>query len=280
MTTGMITSNYNEILHRKRNEERKHREIYGMDNIEEETTHNKSDFEPKTIGWFTCSNNKFVPEFITPRSRLLATHSSRVRAAQYREELTKQIEEKQRIIAEERERIRLEEMKYERKVEEQRLKMLREYEDEQRFLRKKSDELLKRQEVLNLMPNKKKDTYTSTSPLILLRSPSYLEAREARVMRSPLRIAHHKVSRSLAPELHSIAAQTTNQKQNISAFGASGDLIRHKSDENFDSTSSESSLDLENKPNSEQKDKNNQIFSSELINGAIKTSGNRCLTNI
>jgi hypothetical protein len=31
-----------------------------MDNIEEdieeETTHNKSNFEPKTIGWFTCSN--------------------------------------------------------------------------------------------------------------------------------------------------------------------------------------------------------------------------------
>jgi hypothetical protein len=41
-----------------------------MDNIEEdieeETTHNNSNFEPKTIGWFMCSNNKFVPEFITP----------------------------------------------------------------------------------------------------------------------------------------------------------------------------------------------------------------------
>jgi len=251
-----------------------------MDNIEEETTHIKSDFEPKTIGWFTCSNNKFVPEFITPRSRLLVTHSSRVRAAQYREELTKQIEEKKRIIAEEKERIRLEDMKLERKVEQQRLKMLREYEDERRLLRKKTNELLKRQEVLNLMPNKEKDTYPSTSPLSILRSPSYLEAREARVMRSPIRTAHHKVSRSLAPELHSIAAQTINQKQNISAFGASGDVITHKSDDNFDSTSSESSFDLENKPNSQQKDKNNQTFSSELKNEAIETSGNTYLTNI
>jgi hypothetical protein len=98
MTTGMITSNYNEILDRKRNEERK--QINGMENIEEdieeETTHNKSNFEPKTIGWFTCSNYKFVPEFITSRSRLLATNSSRVRAAQYREELTKQIEQKKK----------------------------------------------------------------------------------------------------------------------------------------------------------------------------------------
>jgi hypothetical protein len=278
--TGMVTSNYNEILHRKRNEERKHRQINGMDNIEEETTHNKSDFEPKTIGWFTCSNNKFVPEFITPRSRLLVTHSSRVRAEKYREELTKQIEEKQRIKAEERERIRREEMKLERKVQEQRLKMLRELEEEQRFLRKKTDEISKRQEVLNLMSNKKKDTYSSTSPLSLLRSPSYLEAREARLMRSPFRIGHHKVSRSLAPELNAIAAQTKNRKQNISAFGASGDVIRHKSDENLDSTSSESSSDLENEPNSEQNDKNNKMSSSELKNGAIKTSGNICLTNI
>ncbi len=36
MTTGMITSNYNQILNRKRNEERKHRQINGMDNIEED----------------------------------------------------------------------------------------------------------------------------------------------------------------------------------------------------------------------------------------------------
>jgi uncharacterized protein with von Willebrand factor type A (vWA) domain len=95
MTTAMITLNYNEMLDRKRNEERKHRQINGMDNIEEdieeETTHNKNNFESKTIDWFTCSNNKFVPEFITPTSRLLATHSSRVRAAQYRERLTKQM---------------------------------------------------------------------------------------------------------------------------------------------------------------------------------------------
>ena len=84
-----------------------------------------------------------------------------------------------------------------------------------RLLRKKIDELLKREEVLNLMPNKKKDTYPSTPPLSLSRSPSYLEAREDRVMRSPIRRAHHKVSRSLAPELHSIVAQTINQKQNI-----------------------------------------------------------------
>jgi hypothetical protein len=107
-------------------------------------------------------------------------------------------------------------MKLERKVE-QRLKMLREYEDE--LLRKKIHGLLKREEVLNLMPNKKKDTYPSTPPLSLSlsvsRSPSYLEVREDRVMRSPIRRAHHKVSGSLAPELHSIAAQTINQKQNI-----------------------------------------------------------------
>ncbi len=36
MTTAMITSNYNQILHSKRNEERKHRQINGMDNIEED----------------------------------------------------------------------------------------------------------------------------------------------------------------------------------------------------------------------------------------------------
>ncbi len=34
--TAMITSNYNEILDRKRNEERKHRQIHVMDNIEED----------------------------------------------------------------------------------------------------------------------------------------------------------------------------------------------------------------------------------------------------
>jgi hypothetical protein len=56
-----------------------------------------------------------------------------------------------------------------------------------RLFRKKIDELLKREEVLNLMPNKKKDTYSSTPPLSLslsvLRSPSYLEVSEDRVMR-------------------------------------------------------------------------------------------------
>jgi hypothetical protein len=36
MTTAMITSNYNEMLDRKRNEERKRRQINGMDNIEED----------------------------------------------------------------------------------------------------------------------------------------------------------------------------------------------------------------------------------------------------
>jgi hypothetical protein len=80
--------------------------------------------------------------------------------------------------------------------------------------------------------------------------------------------------------LHSIAAQTINQKQNIWEFDASGDVIKHKSDQNFDSTSSESSFDLENEPNSQRKDRNNQTFSSELRNEAIKTWGNRRLTNI
>ena len=51
----------------------------------------------------------------------------------------------------------------------------------------------------------------------------------------------------------------------------SGDVIKHKSDQNFDSTSSESSFDLENEPNSQRKDQNNQTFSSELRNEAIKT---------
>jgi hypothetical protein len=78
-------------------------------------------------------------------------------------------------------------------------------------------------------------------------------------MRSPIRRAHHKVSRPLAPELHSIAAQTINQKQNIWAFGASGDVIKHKFDQNFDSTSSKWSFDLENEPNSQQKDQNKSI---------------------
>jgi hypothetical protein len=62
-------------------------------------------------------------------------------------------------------------MKLERKVERRRLKMLTEYEDEQKLLRKKIDELLKREEVLNLMPNKNKDTYPSTPHYLYL----YLE---------------------------------------------------------------------------------------------------------
>jgi hypothetical protein len=46
-------------------------------------------------------------------------------------------------------------MKLERKVE-QRLKMLREYEYSDELLRKKIDKLLKREEVLNLMPKEKR----------------------------------------------------------------------------------------------------------------------------
>jgi hypothetical protein len=57
-------------------------------------------------------------------------------------------------------------MKLERKVEQQRLKMLTKYSDE--LLRKKIDELLKREEVLNLMPNMKKDTYPSTPHYLYL----------------------------------------------------------------------------------------------------------------
>ncbi|CAG2179828.1 unnamed protein product, partial [Oppiella nova] len=109
-----VDQNYKELLNKKRNEERKHNERNGVegmdiDDFDPVEDNHTNGYTVPIVGQFYCSNNKFSPDFITPRSRLLATHSSRLKAQKYREELRKQCEERQRIKDEERERIRLEE---------------------------------------------------------------------------------------------------------------------------------------------------------------------------
>ena len=211
-----LNDDYNELLNRKRLEERKHRQVNGLDELSgfDDLDHIESHspepnqgshYKVATTGWFHCSNNKFVPEYITPRSRLLATHSSRLKAMQYREELKKQIEEKQRLKEQEKERIRLEEEELERKLEAQRMKLLAEYETEQRLIREKTKELAIKDELSKQLTNK--EVLASSSPLSLLRSPTYMHMRKDRGSRqSPIKSG--KASKSLASAL-SESARTT-----------------------------------------------------------------------
>lgn len=226
--TKVVTLNddYNQLLTRKRLEERKHRQLNGFDGLDTLGGHSPvpdgtGDYKVATVGQFHCSNNKFVPEYITPRSRLLASHSSRVKALQYREELRKQIEEKERLKAEERERIRLEDEELERKLEAQRIKLLAEYEDEQRLIRAKAKEMTIKDDVSKPLPNREVLT-ASSSPLSVLRSPTYMQIKGVRTStQSPPKSG--KAFKSLAAAMsdadqtrRTIASQTSEDEETSS----------------------------------------------------------------
>ncbi|KAI1287635.1 hypothetical protein HDE_09948 [Halotydeus destructor] len=99
----------------------------------------------------------------------------------YKEELEKQIEEKKLREAEERREQEYEDRKLERKIEMQRQRMLDDYYREQERLRRKTDDLLKRQELVKesqisiKTPTRVK--LRVASPPTEPRSPSYLHVK-------------------------------------------------------------------------------------------------------
>jgi hypothetical protein len=217
-----VIPDYNDILNAKRIEELKHRQLNGLDDIEGFNLSNGmsglqigKQFAPlQTIGYFHCSNNKYVDEYIVPRSRLLASHSSRLRAAKYSEELRKQIEEKEKLKAIERQKILLEEEELERKLAVQRKRMLEEFEAEHRLkadLNSDEDEM-NRELVIG-----------STSPISLMRSPTYLHSKDTKHFDSRSPKKSKNVSRSLASELsqtmgtQSMATQTSEEHKHYMA---------------------------------------------------------------
>ena len=117
-------------------------------------------------------------EFVIPRSRLLASEDSRIKAENYRRELMQQIEEKKRMKEEELKRMRLQELELERKISEQRKKMMEEYYEERNRLKKKTDEMVQKQELNKLITEKQDE-------ILLLpkysRSPSYLHVRSPKL---------------------------------------------------------------------------------------------------
>ena len=245
---------YNDILNGKRSEELKHRQLNGLDDIDGFHLSNGmsglqigKQFPPtQTIGYFHCSNNKYVDEYIVPRSRLLASHSSRLRAAKYREELRQQVEEKKRLKAIEREKIRLEEEELERKLEGQRRRMREEFEAEHRLKTDlKSDNIYK--------DEMSRELIGSTSPNSLMRSPTYLHLKDTKHFDSSSPKKSKNVSRSLASALsqtmgrNSMATQTSEEQKHYMASDDSSE------DEFYVSSEGE-------EPEDEDKDKTKGMF--------------------
>lgn len=89
-----------------------------------------------------------------------------------------QIEEKKRMKEEELKRMRLQELELERKISEQRKKMMEEYYEERNRLKKKTDEMVQKQELNKLITEKQDE-------ILLLpkysRSPSYLHVRSPKL---------------------------------------------------------------------------------------------------
>lgn len=230
---------YSALLERKKLEEKKYRDVNGLSPIEElEFKATKKSLQTLPIAKETKQHQAFSPlislplqrndiesnELILPRNRLLATESSRIRAAEYREELRRQIEEKRRLKHEEDMKRKKEDMDMEKRIEEQRLKMLKEYEEEQERIRKKADELIHRQESSAkhaLHGRTLIKPHTSQS----IRSPSYLHVR---VPRSSDLLGE----RSETQEAKSYATATKSlTKPEISVIGPSGDYVVRNEEE-------------------------------------------------
>ncbi|CAG2112321.1 unnamed protein product [Medioppia subpectinata] len=241
-----VEQNYKELLKQKRIEEHKRRELNGVEDMDidgiEEQEYGKNGYTVPIVGQFYCSNNKFNPDYITPRSRLLATHSSRLKAQKYSEELRKQCEEKQLIKDEERERIRVEEEELEQRLEIQRLKLLREYEAEHHILREKARHSPHKEDVIKY---KGHSIPIPSSPLSLLRSPTYMPLSEGQQLAaSPATNKSKSVSRSLASAMSQSmpSKHTTAHKIDITDLNTS-QIQNHSSD--ADSSSSEDEINEE-----------------------------------
>lgn len=233
----------------KRNEEQKYREMNGFDEIEDMDFDEPKGHSLPIVGLFHCSNNKFIPDYITPRNRLLATHSSRLKAAKYREELKQQIEEKERLKAKEREKIRLEEELLESKLEEQRLKILKEYQNEERLLRKKAEELKIKEEMSEQIASQ-----MSSSPLRLIRSPIYMPLKGQSVF-SPSPKKNKSVSRSLASAMDQSMGRIQSTATQTSAQFKSG--LTHREQSDSDSSSYASDDEEESEDQNQQKNRGN-----------------------
>lgn len=126
------------------------------------------------------------------RAKLLNTYSSRQKAAKYRDELLKQMEEKQKRDKEAKMRDRMEELMLEKRIQEQRIKMMRDYEEEQKRLRLKAKQELmaRRQESAQAGESDEQDL-SSESAISSARTPSY------RCIRSPKSPKSRKVKGSV-----------------------------------------------------------------------------------
>ncbi|XP_054153560.1 protein starmaker-like [Oppia nitens] len=222
-----LSVNYNELLNEKKIDEQKYRQLTGMNdmNLEDDGMRIQVDKQgycvPPMIGSvpMSCSNNKFDPEYITPRSRLLATHSSRLKAMKYREELRKQCEENKKLKEQEKQRILDEDKDMEQKIDAQRQKLLAEFQAEQRAFRDKQQQ--ERDSRLSDNSDKLQSSMSPyrripASPLSMIRSPTYMHIKDG-----------HPYHRSQSPKKHSRSRQqqqtvsNNNNKSNVSRSLAS-----------------------------------------------------------
>jgi len=132
------------------------------------------------------------------RNRLLATKSSKIKAAKYQEELIKQIEEKKERERAIKEKAKIEEKLLEKKIIEQQKRIFKDYLEEQKRLRHKTDIIMRKQEMVKQPQNydtikrPSSEASSTSSNSRDLRSPSYL------YIRLPESSKHYKKRTNLA----------------------------------------------------------------------------------
>lgn len=166
---------YRNILEKKKKEEHNYREANGLSIIEENGV-----LTQPVWNCYPEEDADGTLEKITPQSRLLRTDFLRAKALTYREELIQQIAEKKKRQEEERLRDRLLDAKIENRMEEQRKRMNKEYEEEQKRLKKKTNELIKRQEIAKITQENHHLSYSLPQRTLSPRSPSYLLVKSAK----------------------------------------------------------------------------------------------------
>ncbi|XP_074605604.1 uncharacterized protein LOC141858680 [Brevipalpus obovatus] len=189
---------YGEILDEKRREEKLYRTLNDHHmSIDTEAARNmiKNQLESNVgeiFDWQVNIAAEDIVEPVVPRAKLLNTYSSRQKAAKYRDELLKQMEEKQTRDKEAKKRDRTEELMLEKRIQEQRIKMMRDYEEEQKRLRLKAKQELmaRRQESAQSLESDEQDL-SSESAISSARTPSY------RCIRSPKSPKNRKIKGSI-----------------------------------------------------------------------------------
>lgn len=175
-------------------------------------------------------------EFVIPRSRLLASEDSRIKAESYRRELMQQIEEKKRMKEEELKKMRLQELELERKIEEQRKKMMEEYYEERNRLKKKTDEMVEKQELNKLITEKQDEIlllpkYSRSPSYLHLRSPK-LKVKNGNKIQRALFESNSESEKSLKlPDIKNKPSNVHDETKKEKKISSNG-IVKHKDEKN------------------------------------------------